>query len=136
VFSSSSNDSPHDLAAACRPSAGCFGLLICSITTHGRDAAVSLCVHPVLRPQCRSAIGKAEVLQNDDTKIFYHYNDGVSRNFIIFSEKSTNSSPLCGLSFSFYSNTSKKWAKMRERPPQKKKQLAKEQLLLRCVPGM
>ena len=50
VFSSSSNDSPHDPTTACRRPAGCFGLLVCSITTHGKDAAVSLCVHPVLRP--------------------------------------------------------------------------------------
>ena len=78
-------------------------LLYTSITTHGKDAAVSLCVHPVLRPQYHNAIGKARPQQNDDTRIFYHYNAGVSRNFNIFSKTSTNSSPFAAFRFLFIS---------------------------------
>jgi hypothetical protein len=120
VFSSSSNDSPHDPTTACRRPAGCFGLLVCSITTHGKDAAVSLCVHPVLRPQYHNAIGKARPQQNDDTRIFYHYNAGVSRNFNIFSKTSTNSSPFAAFRFLFIPALPKKWVKYRSGPHKKR----------------
>ena len=135
MFSSSSNDSPHDPTTACRRPAGCFGLLVCSITTHGKDAAVSLCVHPVLRPNTTTPLERHVHSKMTIQEYSIIITPGFQGILTFFQKHRQTAAPLRPFVF-FLFQCSQKTGKTQERPVQKKKQLTKAQLLLRCVPDM